>query len=114
MLKPMKPGRNYMIINIDEPYAEQVYEILKAGQMAKGEWPEGDITFEEWKKLTFKDFYCESLKDGLCSTRDYGLNQYENPCYNCCFGCMHAVNMDCSFICSQVAEYYHQSEEEGL
>lgn len=43
----------YFVINVDEPYAEQIYEILKSGQMAKGEWPEGDIDFEEWKKLTF-------------------------------------------------------------
>jgi hypothetical protein len=53
MLKEMKPEREYFIINIDEPYAEEIYEVLKRGQMAKGEWPEGDISFEEWKKQTF-------------------------------------------------------------
>ena len=53
MLKEMKPGREYFIINIDEPYAEDLYEILKKGQMEKGEWPEGDISFEQWKLLTF-------------------------------------------------------------
>lgn len=55
MLKEMKPGRRYFIINLDEPYAEEVYEVLKRGQMAKGEWPEGDISFEEWKEQTFGD-----------------------------------------------------------
>ena len=53
MLKKMKPGRKYIIVNINEPYAKQVYEILKKGQIKKGEWPEGDISFEEWKKLTW-------------------------------------------------------------
>lgn len=53
MLKRIRPGRKYIIINIDEPYAEEVYKILKKGQMKKGEWPEGDISFEEWKKLTW-------------------------------------------------------------
>lgn len=53
MLKPIKTGREYMFINIDEPYAEEIYEILKRGQMAKGEWPEGDISFEEWQEQTF-------------------------------------------------------------
>ncbi len=53
MLKEMKPGRRYFIINIDEPYAEKIYEILKQGQMKKGEWPEGDISFKEWKLQTF-------------------------------------------------------------
>ena len=50
MIKGRKPGRFYFIINIDEPYAEEIYEILKKGQIAQNKWPEGDITFEEWKK----------------------------------------------------------------
>lgn len=53
MLKEMKPGRQYFIINIDEPYAEEIYEILKQGQMKKGDWPEGNVSFDVWKKLTF-------------------------------------------------------------
>lgn len=53
MFKKTKPGNNYFIINIDEPYAEDIYRVLKAGQEKKGEWPEGDITFEEWKDRTF-------------------------------------------------------------
>jgi hypothetical protein len=52
--KKEKPGRNYIVINTDEPYAEKIYEILKRGQISKGKWPEGDISFEEWKKKTFK------------------------------------------------------------
>ena len=44
---------NYFVINIDEPYAEEIYEVLKKGQAAKGEWPEGDISFEEWKRQAF-------------------------------------------------------------
>ena len=47
MLKQLKPGRTYFIINTDEPYAEEIYEILKKGQMEKNEWPEGDISFED-------------------------------------------------------------------
>lgn len=49
----MKPGHCYFIINIDEPYAEDIYKLLKHGQMEKGEWAEGDISFEEWKEITF-------------------------------------------------------------
>ena len=37
MLKPMKPGRRYIQINVDEPYAKAIYEVLKAGQIAKGD-----------------------------------------------------------------------------
>jgi len=56
MKKWMKPGNKYFIINIDEPYAEKIYQVLKEGQIAKGEWPEGDISFEEWVKETFWDW----------------------------------------------------------
>ena len=56
------------------------------------------------------DFSCDHVKEHKCSTRDYGLNQYENPCYNYCFGCQHAVDMDCSCVCPKVAEYYHPEE----
>lgn len=53
MLIDMKPGRRYFIINIDEPYAGEIYEVLKQGQMAKDDWPEGDISFKEWQNQTF-------------------------------------------------------------
>ncbi|NQT33237.1 MAG: hypothetical protein HQ594_06170 [Candidatus Omnitrophica bacterium] len=56
MLKEMKPGRRYFVINIDEPYAKAIYKVLKKGQMAKRTkkaWPEGDISFETWIKKTF-------------------------------------------------------------
>jgi len=53
MKKTMKPGHRYFVINIDEPYAKAIYEVLKAGQMAKGQWPEGDIPFETWVEQTW-------------------------------------------------------------
>jgi hypothetical protein len=55
MRKTMKPGRRYFIINIDEPYAEDIYKVLKKGQMKKGQWPEGNISFEEWVKITWAE-----------------------------------------------------------
>ena len=55
MRKTMKPGRRYFIINIDEPYAEDIYKVLKKGQMKKGQWPEGDISFKEWVKITWDE-----------------------------------------------------------
>ena len=55
MKKYMKPEQRYFIINIDEPYARAIYEILKAGQIAKGKWPEGDISFEEWIRATWPE-----------------------------------------------------------
>lgn len=55
MLKQLKPGHYYIIINLDEPYAEDVYEVLKYGQMQKGEdaWPEGDIDYLQWVRHTW-------------------------------------------------------------
>jgi len=55
MKKELKPGNEYFIINLDEPYAQEIFEVLKRGQMAKGQWSEGDITFEEWQEQTFGD-----------------------------------------------------------
>lgn len=55
MRKQIKPGRRYFIINLDEPYAPEIYEVLRRGQIAKGEWPEGDISFKEWEDQTFAD-----------------------------------------------------------
>ena len=54
MLKQLKPGHYYIVINLDEPYAEDVYEVLKYGQMQKGEdvWPERGTN--EYKSRTFK------------------------------------------------------------
>lgn len=70
MLKKMKPGRNYILINVDEPYAEAAFNVLKAGQMAKGEWPEGDIGFLEWKDRTFhfeiKEHPLVGVTDVIC------------------------------------------------
>lgn len=68
MLKNIKPGRKYFIINLDEPYAEKIFQILKEGQMAKDEWPEGDISFEEWKEQTFKPLD-EELEREKCNYR---------------------------------------------
>jgi len=53
VMKERKPGRNYFTINIDEPYAPLIYETMKTGERDKGTWPEGDISFEEWKQLNF-------------------------------------------------------------
>lgn len=62
------------------------------------------------KNIEPEKFTCESRKDEMCSTRDYGLNQYKDPCYHCCIGCNNAIEMTCSFVCPLVAEHYHPSE----
>jgi len=56
MLKEMKPGNVYFIINTDESYAKKIYEVLKREQIKKGEWPEGDISFEDWLEVTKNEF----------------------------------------------------------
>ncbi|MGI6352601.1 MAG: hypothetical protein ACOX6M_13030 [Armatimonadota bacterium] len=43
MRKEVKPGRRYFVINIDEPYAPEIYEVPKKGQTAKGERPKGIV-----------------------------------------------------------------------
>ena len=53
MLKQLKPDHMYMIVDIRENYIEKLFEVLKAGQIEKNDWPEGNITYREWVKLTF-------------------------------------------------------------
>ena len=60
MKKAMKPGQRYFVINIDEPYAQEIFEVLKRGQLAKGDpqkhWPEGaGISFRQWVALTWPE-----------------------------------------------------------
>ncbi|MCR4298227.1 MAG: hypothetical protein NUV75_05675 [Gallionella sp.] len=63
MKKELKQGNEYFIINIEEPYAIEIFEVLKRGQIAKDEWPEGDISFEEWQEQTFGDDRREELRE---------------------------------------------------
>ena len=60
-----------------------------------------------------KPFYCEARKEGYCTNGDYGGNQYKDPCMKCCYGCKHAIDMDCSFVCPEVAEHYYPEEGDG-
>lgn len=48
MRKEMKPGNCYILVNIDEEYATEVFEIVKKGEEKKGTWPEGNVEFVDW------------------------------------------------------------------
>ena len=42
----------YLMVNIDEDYAKEVFEMIKQSEIKKGTWDEDkDITFEEFVKL---------------------------------------------------------------
>lgn len=95
---------------------------IKAGQKCKiGDFPiimtftkpeSIDVVINQLKQAKADIvLQCDSHKQGMCSTRDYGENEYKNPCYKCCLGCSHAINMDCSFVCNTVAEHYYPEEE---
>lgn len=62
MQKTMKSGRRYFLINIDEPYAKDIYYYLKNGQIAQDKWPEGNIPFEDWIKVTFGDKNLKTIR----------------------------------------------------
>ena len=53
MLKQLKANNLYFVINIDEPYAEKIFHVLKEEQTKLNEWPEGDINFKTWVFQTF-------------------------------------------------------------
>lgn len=58
-----------------------------------------------------KPKFCEDEQGGICTARDYGPNQYKDPCYRCCLGCGGAIEMSCTFVCRTVAEHYYPEEE---
>jgi rubrerythrin len=80
MLKNMKPNNRYIIVNIDEPYAEEIYEILKKGQLEKEDWPEGDLSFAEWIEETFGTSFFWTCD--WCGTT---LPETESQCPYCSF-----------------------------
>ena len=71
MLKQLKPGHYYIVINLDEPYAEDVYEVLKYGQMQKGEdaWPEGDIDYLQWVRRTWSSASARDYEGALLAAK---------------------------------------------
>jgi len=81
MRKEMKAGRKYFLINIDEPYAKKIFAILKEGQMAKDEWPEGDIDFEKWKRQTFEESGMKTAEERLADLENgLGHLRYKLSC----------------------------------
>ena len=46
--KPKPPNDNhYMVVNIDEPYAEEVFLLIQSHEKSKGTW-DGPETFREF------------------------------------------------------------------
>lgn len=70
-MKARKTGRNYFTINIDEPYALQIYETMKKGEIDKGTWTEGNISFDEWKTANFSFKSAENIN----KTKDEIINE---------------------------------------
>lgn len=56
---------------------------------------------------------CEEKVGDMCK-RAIKYNKFlkSERCEHCCFKCVHAIDMDCSDVCADVAEYYHPEEGE--
>jgi hypothetical protein len=118
---------NYKVIGMVAFSNQSAREInaigdIKAGQECKvGDFPvimtfakaeSIDVVINQLKQAKADMLLqCDSHKQGICSTRDYGLNEYKDACYKCCLGCSGAINMSCSFVCDKVAEHYCSEEE---
>jgi len=48
MLKEIKANDLYFVIRLNEPYARKIFDVLKEEQIKLNDWPEGDLTFEQW------------------------------------------------------------------
>lgn len=84
MKKQIKEGRNYIVCNIDEPYAADVFNALKGGAL-KDNWDKNNdlkTTFKEFCKNTFGGLWMPFLTIG--GERSYwlktdGNNNVVNP-----------------------------------
>ncbi|MBC9783491.1 hypothetical protein H1S01_03065 [Heliobacterium chlorum] len=57
--------KKYLVVNVDEPYAGEVADLIEANERAKGTWEHGDKTMREIMGLPKRDAYYETL----CSLR---------------------------------------------
>jgi len=58
------------------------------------------------------DFSCGKRgADGTCGDTAHALTTLLLPaCSHCCFGCQHAIDMDCTAVCPTVDEHYYPEE----
>lgn len=61
--KPLPPKNNhYLVVNVDEPYAEQVFLLIQEHEKSKGTW-DGPETFRDFViELTGEKHIWEKLK----------------------------------------------------
>ena len=57
----IKPNKKYIVVNVDEPYAENIFNVLRDGEKEKGNWKNEPETFKEWLEL--EDEYCEEKEN---------------------------------------------------
>ena len=69
MREQVKSSQAYIVVGIDHPLIENIYEILKCGEMEKGDWRKGDISFEQWNNpkveyliINFDEPYAEDIR----------------------------------------------------
>ena len=72
MIEQFKSSQAYIAVGIDHPLIENIYAILKRGEMDKGDWQKGDISFEQWNNpkveyliINFDEPYAEDVKKEL-------------------------------------------------
>ena len=54
---PVHSNNHYLIVNIDEPYAEKVFRLIRNHEMSKGTW-NGPLDFDDFvNKLTKDDMF---------------------------------------------------------
>ena len=48
--RPVRTDNMYLVVNIDEPYAEQIFELIKEHEKKKGTW-DGPELFKDYIAL---------------------------------------------------------------
>lgn len=54
-------NNKYLVVNIDEPYAAQVADLIEKEERRKGTWDHGDKTMREVMGINVKCPYCNEI-----------------------------------------------------
>ena len=70
-------GKLYLVVNVDEPYAGQVADLIEAEERRKGTWDHGDKTMREVMGVNNSDVVNElkRLKNKIQAMRDQEIRQ---------------------------------------
>ena len=79
-------GKKYLVVNIDEPYAGQVADLIEAEERRKGTWEHGNKSLREVMEIPSEESVCfkHSKKHDVIWSEVQKTNCEDLPCFKDC------------------------------